>query len=145
MRTRTITLGLVSAATVLAVWVIWKHREPRRNSIHALECLETSLNSYKADALVADVVIPPALSQRTISEQAEFIRKALRDEVSPAGIAELNKGAAFGPLREIFPAQADRWSQQAGVNVDDCVAFRLERSGVQAQVVIYRNGSDFRI
>jgi hypothetical protein len=110
-----------------------------------LECLETSLNSYKADALVADVVIPPALSQRTISEQAEFIRKALRDEVSPAGIAELNKGAAFGPLREIFPAQADRWSQQAGVNVDDCVAFRLERSGVQAQVVIYRNGSDFRI
>ena len=145
VKTKTITLGLVSAVAVSAIWVIWEHGEPRRNSVRALERLETSLTSSKADALIADVVIPPALSQRTVSEQAEFLTKALRDEISPAGIAALRKEATFGPLREIFPGQADHWSQQSGIPVDDCLAFRMERHGIQAQVVIYRSGSDFRI
>ena len=145
MKTRTTTLFLVSAVAVLAVWVIWRSGEPRRNSIHVLERLQTSLNSSRADALIAEIVIPPALSQRTASEQAEFLRKALRDEVSPAGITALKREAIFGSLRVVFPEQAGRWSQQAGVNVDDCVAFKMEKSGIQAQVVIYRSGSDFRI
>lgn len=95
-----------------------------------------------ASADLRDVlVLPFALQGRTDAEQTEFLRKALADEISPAGLAVLKRDGQFGPLTNIFPAEAATWTQQAGVNVGDCVAFKLERNGVRAEVVLVGEGS----
>jgi hypothetical protein len=80
--------------------------------------------------------IPQAIRERTPSEQAEFIRKASQDEVSDGGISVLLRDGKFGILKAIFPQQAEAWATQAGVQVDNCVAFKLEQNGVRAEVVL---------
>jgi hypothetical protein len=72
-------------------------------------------------------------------EQTEFITKALRDELSAEGLEALRKGAQFGPLKELFPAEADAWASQAGVKAEDCVGLRMERNGIRAEVVLVRS------
>ncbi len=57
----------------------------------------------------------------------EFLTKALRDEISAEGIGALKKDGAFGPLRKMFPTEAETWANQAGVKAEDCVAFKMER------------------
>jgi len=87
--------------------------------------------------LLDRLVLPSALASKTPAEQSEFIRKALRDELSPDGIALLKKRARFGPLLELFPHEATNWAAQAGVEVTNCVAFRLDRpDGLRAEVVL---------
>jgi hypothetical protein len=77
-----------------------------------------------------------ALQSRTPSEQLEFITKALSDEVSLEGLAVLKKEGRFGALKEVFPVEADGWVAQAGVKLEDYVAFRLERNGLRTEVVL---------
>lgn len=80
-----------------------------------------------------------AWASRTRAEQIEFISKALRDELSREGLVVLKKEGRFGSLNELFPAEADVWAVQAGVKPEDCVAFRMERNGLRAEVVLVRN------
>ncbi len=69
-------------------------------------------------------------------EQAEFLTKALADEISPEGLAVLQREGSFGPLATVFAAEAEGWAKQGGVKVEDCVAFKLERNGLRAEVVL---------
>lgn len=138
-----VCLLLAIAAAVL--WYSWKRNEPRRKSIHALEHLQSSLNSASSESLQKEVVLPAVLAQRTVPEQSEFIRKVLQDEISPEGIVALRKGAIFGSLREVFPDTAERWAQQAGVKAEDCMAFRMERNGIRAEVVVQSRNGSYRI
>ncbi|MBI4327376.1 MAG: hypothetical protein HY674_19245 [Chloroflexi bacterium] len=82
--------------------------------------------------------MPSAISSRTVPEQIEFITKALRDEISPEGIEMLRKRGQFGPLKDLFPIEAGGWAKQAGVGVEDCVAFKMERNGLRAEVVLMK-------
>jgi len=50
----------------------------------------------------------------------------------------LKRDGAFGPLANLFPAEAETWAKQAGVKPEDCVAFKLERNGLRAEVVLVR-------
>jgi len=147
MKVRGITVGLslLLLAAGVTVFVLWRRGEPRRSSIHTLERLQTSLGTGNPTVLLDTLLLPPALAQRTAPEQAEFINKTLRDEISPEGIVALKKGGRFGPLQEVFPAEGDRWAQQAGVKVEDCLAFRMERNSIQAEVVVHRSGTTYRI
>ena len=105
----------MSTVALFDFCAVWSQDEPRRGSIHAVERFQVSLNTSESDTVTASVIVPPALSQRTMSEQSELVSKALRDETSPARISVfLKKGPQFGPLREVFPMQAERCSQQAG-------------------------------
>jgi hypothetical protein len=68
-----------------------------------------------------------------------FIRKALRDEISPEGLVLLKKEGTFGPLTTVFPKEATNWAAQAGVKPEDCLAFRLDRTNsLRAEVVLAR-------
>ena len=118
---------------------------PRRMSLRALQDFQQTLQAAKADALLAAVAVPAALKDRTPAEQVEFVSKALRDEVSPEGIAALRAKAVFGPLKDIFPVEGAKWAQQAGVAVSDCVAFKAEKNGIRAEVAIATNGPQYRI
>ena len=74
-----------------------------------------------------------------------WIADVLRDEVSAEGLAELRRHARFGPLAEVFPDEAKRWADTASVPVGECVAFRMERDGLRAEVVLHRTPAGFRI
>ena len=122
----------------------WKHDELRRQSLATLQHLRVALDARSAEML-DDIVLPTALAGRTPSEQTDFLTKALQGEVSMNGIAALQKEASFGPLNQLFPEEAAGWAKQAGVNPDDCIAFRMERNGIRAEVVLIPDGSRFRI
>ena len=138
MKARLIIGGLVLLAAVLSVlfWVHWQHDAPRRSSLQTLEQLRTALNSPVSDSLLDLIVMPAAMQGRTASEQTEFISKALHDEISVEGLAVLKKQGAFGPLEQVFPNEGKAWADQAGVKPEDCVAFKLERNDLRAEVVL---------
>lgn len=127
---------LVAVALLGTGFYWWKHGAPRRQALEALNGFQTALNSSAPEALLRVIVSPSSVRDRTAAEQAEFLRKALRDEISPEGLAVLKRDGQFGPLTNIFPAEAEAWSRQAGVSPENCVAFKLERNGLRAEVVL---------
>jgi hypothetical protein len=131
-------LGLLVLVIAAVLWQRCKQDEPRRNCLASIESLHAALSSPDANGLMQFIALPAALQARTVAEQSEFIRKALQDEISLAGLAILNKRAQFGPLTNMFPAEASNWAAQAGVKPEDCLAFRLERNGQRAEVVLAR-------
>ena len=131
-------VGVVALLLIVAVvsWLRWKEGEPRRLAIQTLSELDTAVRSGNSPDLLKIVCTPAAIQGRTAPEQAEFLSKALADEISPEGLTVLQRHASFGALTNLFPAEAEKWAKQAGVRPEDCVAFKLERSGVRAEVVL---------
>ncbi len=138
------TVALLVIAGGLSCF-FWKQGEPRRNSIKTLNDFSHALNSEDSAALLESVVLPRAFQGETISEQSEFLIKALQDEISSEGVLALKHHAVFGSLEEIFPDKASAWCEQANVNPDNCVAFKMERSGIRAEVVLVREQSGYRV
>jgi hypothetical protein len=116
----------------------WVHDAPRRESLASLRRLDEALRSGNRAELLKLLVIPAAIQNRTAPEQSEFLARALHDEISPPGLTALEKDGEYGPLKELFPAEAGSWASQAGVNPDDCVAFKLKRNGLCAEVVLLK-------
>jgi hypothetical protein len=138
----TFLLILCFAAGAL-LW--WRHDAPRREALAAVTSLNDALHGTDPDALLNAVVLPAAIQGRTSAEQVEFLVKALRDEISPEGVAALRRRGTYGPLPTIFPGEADRWASLAGAKPQDCVAFKMERNGVRAEVVLIHEAQGFRI
>ena len=130
---------------VAFLWIRWRQDEPRRISLNTLQTLAHALDAGQADTLLGSLELPQALLDRTPPEQVEFITKALRDEISPEGIIALKRNGAFGPLKQLFPTDAEAWAKQAGVSPAECVAFRLEKNGLLAEVVLHMQEKTCRI
>lgn len=131
-------IALPVVALVVAAVCWWVRDAPRRQSLVSLTRLDTALHSANRAELLHLLVIPAAVQGRTAPEQSEFLAKALNDEISPEGLAVLRKHGDYGPLRKLFPAEAETWAKAAGVNPDQCVAFKLERKGLRAEVVLVK-------
>jgi len=116
----------------------WIHDAPRRESLATLTRLDRALHSGGRAELLNLLIIPAAVQERAAAEQSEFLAKALHDEISPAGLRALRQCGAYGPLKKLFPAEAEAWAKQAGVNPEDCVALKLERHGLRAEVVLVK-------
>jgi hypothetical protein len=129
---------LVVFALALFLWLQWRSDEPRRQSLHTLAQFSRALDSGRHENLLPMVVIPPGLKNSTVPEQHQFLFKALRDEISVEGLQALKRNAHFGPLTAVFPIEAVEWAKQAGVSADQCMAFKLERDGGRAEVVLLR-------
>lgn len=69
----------------------------------------------------------------------------LHDEISEGGLSILQKDGRFGPLREVFPEEANRWAEFFAVDPAHCLAFRLERAGIRAELVLYSTEEGLRI
>ena len=126
-------------------WLVWKQGGPRRQALQALGHLDTALRNGNSADLLNVISTPAAVQGRTTDEQAQFLSKALMDEVSPKGLVALKSAGTFGPLANIFPTEATTWAGQAGVKVEDCVAFKMERAGIRAEVVLLREGETYRV
>jgi len=132
--------------TVICLWEYqWRRSEPKRHCLDALRQFETSLNSSESSLLLKQVAIPQAVRGKTPQEQAEFIRKALRSEISEDGLRLIAKHGSFGPLNQIFPDEGAAWARQAGVNPDDCVALKSENRGLKAEIVMEIHGETYRV
>ncbi len=140
-----IFVGIVCVGVVcLCFWFKWQSDEPRRTSVKAFQQFTADFAS--GDARILDrIVMPAGVRDRTSAEQFEFIRKSLQDEISPEGFEVLKKHASYGPLKLLFPSEAVAWTKQAGVKAEDCIAFRLERNGIRAEVVLVHEGEIFRV
>lgn len=123
----------------------WKQGEPRRNSIKTLNTFSRALASDNSAALLNNVVLPRAFQGETVSEQSKFLVNALHDEISLAGVLALKHHAVFGSVQEIFPDKAVAWCKPANVNPDNCVAFKMERDGIRAEVVLVREANGYRV
>ena len=133
------------ALAVCGGFLFWQHDQPRRSASLALSKLASALANPNGSELLDTVFLPVAIQGRTPTEQREFLTKALADEVSAAGVLALQRGAEFGPLKSVFPNEAAAWCQQAGLNSDHCVAFKLERHGLRAEVVLVQEGKTYRV
>lgn len=138
---------MLAALAVLVFVAYFTHRQgrPRREAISALEHLQQSIVGNSPGQLLHRLILPTALRDRTTTEQADFLRKALADEISIEGIETLAREGRFGPLKEIFPDEAEAWAAGGGVPTTDCVAFRLDRVGFRAEVVLVKFGQGYRI
>ena len=140
--------AIVVVALALAVWGIflfWQHGQPRREAVLAVSKLADNLANHQGSDLLDTVLIPAAVRSQTPAEQQEFLTKALADEISPAGVLALKRHGEFGDLKSVFPKEAAAWCRQAGVNADDCVAFKMEHDGIRAEVVLLREGETYRV
>ena len=145
---RALKLVVIVATISLAVWggyLYWQHDRPRRNAAQAISRLASALINPNSAELLDTVLIPAAIQGRTSAEQLEFLTKALRDEISAEGLAVLRRQGDYGSLEKLFPQEAAAWAGQAGVQPGDCVAFRLERNGVRAEVVLIQEGQAYRV
>jgi hypothetical protein len=113
--------------------------------VHTLNILADAIHSGKDASILKSVVVPRLLQNEPAAAQATFLSKALRDEISQAGIAALNRLAIFGSLTNLFPNEGIGWADQAGVKPLDCVAFRMERNGIRAEVVLARTGDSYQV
>ena len=147
MKTLGFRAGLLAAIGLVvgAVILLWQHGQPRREAVLAVSQLATSLAKNQGSELLDAILIPLAVQSRTPAEQQEFLAKALADEISPAGVEALKNHAEFGPLNSVFPQEAPTWCQQAGVEAANCVAFKMDRAGIRAEVVLLRDGQKYRI
>ena len=136
---------VVLATLVVFFWRRGQKESPRWAAMKPVEQLQQALIGTDDRELLDTLVMPPGLAGRTEMELAQFVRKALRDEVSPEGIAVLRKNGQFGPLKEVFPKEAGRWAGLFGVKPEECVAFRAENHGIRAEVVIFTNAPQPRI
>jgi len=145
-RWKNLVVGIVS--TVLAVsvgFLLWQHSQPRQAALESLSKLASTLADSHNSDLLDSILMPVAVRSQTPAEQQEFLVKALHDEISPDGVLALKRHAAFGSLKEIFPDKASAWCKQANVNPDNCVAFKMERAGIRAEVVLVREGNAYRV
>lgn len=138
-------LAVVIALAVLGSVFIWQHGQPRRAAAQALFKLASALANPDHSQLLDAIVLPDAVRGRTSAEQQEFIAKALADELSTEGVLALKRHSEFGSLALVFPNEAAAWSRQAGVDISDCVAFKMERAGIHAEVVLVRAGQTYRV
>ncbi len=91
------------------------------------------------------ISVPSGWRSRSNREIQRDVTELLSGEISVEGIDALKSGSIFGPLREVFPAEVTAWATAFSVNADECVAFRMEKNGVRAEVVLHQTPDGFRI
>lgn len=135
------------AIALLGLGAFFRHQAnaPRDQALAALSQLNDALTGDDTSALIGLTAFPPSFATRATDDQARWVAGVLSDEVSNDGIAKLRRQARFGPLLEIFPAEAARWAEVANLPASECVAFRLERAGTRAEVVLHQSSSGFRV
>lgn len=138
-----VSILILAVAIGVSVW--WLSGDSKRSSLKALSRLE-ELVSDSNQVIPQDLVIlPESAKSKPHAEANQWLREVLRDELSNDGIRELRRSARFGSLTTVFPERASTWAEAAGASPDDCYAFRMDRNGVTAEVVLVPGPNGFRI
>lgn len=137
---------MITAVLVVTSGILyWQHGQLRRVASQTLYKLASAQMNPNGSDLLDAILLPAAVRDMTRMEQQEFVAKALTDEISIGGVLALKRHAEFGALKSVFPDECANWCQQAGVNADACVAFKMERAGIRAEVLLVREGQTYRL
>lgn len=116
---------------------IWPRKESPRAKAHDAALRLVCAFAVRDMAKVADLVrLPAFLAAKTSRERNELLSGILTEEISAEGLAELRSRGEFGPLRELFPAEATAWATAFSVHPEDCVAFKMHRDNIRAELVL---------
>jgi hypothetical protein len=137
-------LALLALIAASAVYFFWPN-PTRSRAIETLSVFDRALSAADGAKLDSLIQLPSSVAAKTPEDKARWIADVLSDEVSADGVAELRHHAVFGSLLQIFPAEAERWAEAAKLPVSECVAFRLERAGIRAEVVLHQTPAGFRV
>jgi hypothetical protein len=135
---RKLTLVLLLIAGSIVSWLRWSSGAERKAALIPGISLCSAISDNDHASLRGLIPAPEFLKERSPVERDELLMELIGNEISPEGLAVLARDGDFGPLKEIFPGQADSWAGAFGANADDCVAFRLQRNGTTAELVLHR-------
>lgn len=138
---------LVAVVLVVGLAALVVHRQAsseRRQAARLLGRVVDSLAARSSDALLELMVVPQVVAGKSTAEQAQWLRDVLREEVTAEGVAALRSKGKFGRLPEVFPESSSRWTEDSGVRPEDCLAWRMERGGITAEVVYASSPQGFR-
>jgi hypothetical protein len=131
-----IIVVFLGVGTAFLWYAIQRQGEVRRACVGCLRQLSETLEGGEPSRLLSLVALPEVVRGRSPAEQAEFLSKALREEVSLEGVRVLEREGWFGSSAELFPEEAEAWARQGGVETSDCVAFRMEKENLRCEVVL---------
>ncbi|MDB6005879.1 MAG: hypothetical protein JWR15_2866 [Prosthecobacter sp.] len=126
---------------MLCGWFLVR-RSQRNHAASAGNQLGETIQRRDLEGMRSLVQAPAFLNDRSQPERDLLTLNLLEGEVSPEGLAILTKDGDFGPLRSIFPSEAESWSKALAVNAEECVAFRLQKGGFTAELVLHRQADD---
>lgn len=147
---RGFVIGIIAALIAIALIVSCRlcHKRPpdaRQKAVSFLQNVQSDLARNDVASFLKKIAVPASFQSRTEAEQADFVAKALRDEISPSGVDALLRNGEFGAASVLFPDQAANWASTAGVSIQDCVAFKASKNGIYAEVVIATNAGGYRL
>ncbi len=138
--------ALVASVVALVMWRQSKATSAGRPALAHARQLARVLETPTRDSRLRDMVVVPGVCRnRTSQEQEDFLRKALKDEVSEDGLDVLASTGVFGPLREVFPEEAHEWTGPHGLDPAECVAFRATKGALRAELVLHVAEDDYRV
>jgi hypothetical protein len=138
-------IGVAGICYGLLVLERYRRNEPRRNAIAVVSDLERALTSSDVLKSLPLLQLPPAALAKTPEELTQWLNDVMSDEISSAGLEELRRYARFGSLVELFPDEGRRWAESVHVSPEKCIAFRLERNGLRAEIVLYETRPGLRV
>ena len=141
-----IAIPIVLIAAIAAVlWWRASVRNDRARAAEPARSLAAALASGDRAAIRQLVVTPDFLAAKSPDERDQLLLDLLASEISPGGLTILQESGQFGPLSEVFPAEADSWARAFSVSPDECVAFRMENGDNPAELVLHRGANGYRV
>jgi hypothetical protein len=137
------TIGLAVAAFFALHERILHLQSSRMRAASAAYQLSEAIHRQDGKNTRGFMVAPPVFADHSQVEKGLLTLELLNNEVSAEGLDILANEGEFGPLNTLFPDQASAWLQPYGLSSDACVAFRLKRGQLTAELVLHRqpNGS----
>jgi len=116
-----------------------------QQALATLSELERAVIEGNAE-LLAQIVLPPATVRgRSRVEGDRLLLEILSGEVTAEGVELLRRRGQWGPLLDVFPEEAEKWTDPVGIDPALCVAFRLDGSESRAEVVMVNQEDRMRV
>lgn len=132
------TFYIVSAMALLVLGYFGLGSSERRQAASFAGRFSQMLEARATDGLRQLVVSPSFLADKAPAERDHLMIDLLAGEVSAEGMNILVKEGVFGPLSSVFPTEQARWCKAFDVRSEDCVAFKLVRDNLTAELVLHR-------
>jgi hypothetical protein len=132
---------------LLGAGIKWLSQKRIRDDIcHTMNRLNSAVDTADRKVLAELISSPAYLLEKAPEERGLLMMDLLKDEISKEGIEILMREGKYGALQEIFPNEATPWAKSFDVNPEDCVAFRLNRNDLTAELVLHRQtDGSFRV
>lgn len=132
-------------ASIIVVFFVREHQRPKREAIAVLQQLEQMVRADSTAQIERVIVVPEVVRDRSPSEKARLLREIFQNEVTTEGIESLRKVGTWGPLLDVFPDEAGRWTESTGIDPARCMALRNDGPDFRSEVVLVNDDNQLRV